>query len=345
MQQQHADGQHWQPVLRDLLVRDPATPGQKFGSCGSLPPTHVVIDDIWMIDDNNHNASVDLNAGRLGGVQAWCDDSRDFMNFVAHVLPGIKREETAEAKASASAPWHLKWTPSGEGVDTKVIGLGHSFGGNGLVQAAHARPDLFHALFLIDPMVPPQVVPEADGKRDPVTEFPLTAVTIRRRTTWASRAAARAAMRDSPFMKPWADAMVDLWVSHGLVPVDYAKPDGEVTLATPAWCEAAVFTEPTDVGRGWDKFAQLPMPVATLMADYPTATLGEPNTHEMVWRPRLARTERVLDAGHLVSAGAGRRQGGGWGRCDVTLEQGWDSRARVRALQDRSRLESEALDP
>jgi len=256
----------------------------------------VIIDDIWMIDDNNHNASVDLNAGRLGGVQAWCDDSRDFLNFVAHVLPGIKAAENAQA------PWHLKWTPTGEGRDTKVIGLGHSFGGNGLVQAAHARPDLFHALFLIDPMVPPQVVPEADGKANPVREFPLTTVTIRRRTTWPSRADAYKAMRNSPFMKPWDEDMVQLWVSHGLVPVDPSKPDGPVTLATPAWCEAAVFTEPTDVGRGWDKLAELDIPVATLMANYPSATLGEPNTHEMVWRPKLARTERALDAGHLVSA-------------------------------------------
>jgi hypothetical protein len=146
-------------------------------------------------------------------------------------------------------------------------------------------------------------------------------------------------MRDSPFMKPWADSMVDIWVSHGLVPVDPAQPDGEVTLATPAWCEAAVFTEPTDVGRGWDKLVHLPMPVATLMANYPSATLGEPNTHEMVWRPKLARTERVLDAGHLVlqekpdkAADALWRflttlSSGEWGTSSAEIRREWDTLA------------------
>lgn len=253
-----------------------------------------------MIEDNNHGASVDLNAGKLGGVQAWCDDSRDFLNFVSHVLPGIK---AAEARGE-DASWHLKWTSAEAGAEHKVqvIGMGHSFGGNGLVQAAHARPDLFKALFLVDPMVPPQIVPEADGLAYPAREFPLTAVTIRRRANWPSREAAREANRNSPFFSTWDKSMFELWVSHGLVPVDPGSPDGEVTLSTPYWCEAAVFTEPTDVGRGWDKFALLPMPVGTLMAKEPNATLGEPNTHEMVWRPPLARTERLLDAGHLVSS-------------------------------------------
>lgn len=285
--------QHWHPVLRDILARDPRTPGAEFGTAAGLGvPTNVEIDDIWLLDDCNHAASVDLNAGRLGAVQAWRDDSRDVLNFVTHVLPGVYASE-------GKPGWHLKWTDSASSTP-KVIGIGHSFGGNALVQAAAARPDLFEGLFLVDPMTPPHYVPYERWKKEGQAVYALSAGAVRRRTTWPSRAEAAKIMRAQPFYAAWDQAVFDLYVAHGLVPVDYGKPDGEVTLATPSWCEAAVFTEPEGVAHGWMALAKLECPVGFVMANIPVATYGEEKTRDMVWRPPRARNERFPDAGHLV---------------------------------------------
>lgn len=258
-------------------------------------PTNVEIDDIWLIDDNNHGASVDLNAGRLGPVQAWRDDSRDVLNFVSHVLPGIYASEERPG-------WTLKWTdPSSSSKTPKVIGIGHSFGGNALVQAAAARPDLFEGLFLVDPMTPPHYVPYERWKKEGIPVYALSAGAVRRRTHWPSRKAAAEAMGKQPFYAAWDPATFALYLDHGIVPVDYNKPDGPVTLATPGWCEAAVFTEPEGVAHGWMALPKLTCPVGFVMANVPIATYGEERTRDMVWRPPRARNERFRDAGHLVS--------------------------------------------
>lgn len=283
--------QHWHVVLRDVLARDPKLPGTKFGT--GLPlhhPTNIQFDDIWMIDDMNSNMSADLNGGLLGPVQLWSDDSRDFLNFVRHVLPG------ARALGDAPAPWHLKWTEAPDSPQP-VIGMGHSFGGNGLVQASNEFPGLFSALFLVDPMCPPHTVAVGSG----IAAYDLTAGALKRRDVWPSRDEARKAMRSSPFWGSWDDDTFEIWMSHGVIPLDYAKPDGPVTLAMPSWCEGAIFCEPKGFGQGWDKLANLPFPVGFLMANKPIATLGEVVTSEMVWRPRLARVEQVTDAGHLIT--------------------------------------------
>jgi hypothetical protein len=135
---------------------------------------------------------------------------------------------------------------------------------------------------------------------DPSKGFPLTMGALKRRAEWPSREAA-AAVRSSPLFKSWDDHAFDLWLSHHLVPVDPALPDGPVTLATPTWAEAATFSEPHAPARGWDKVAQLDLPVGFLMAEDEFWMCGEDVAHEMVWRPRRARNERVLGASHLVS--------------------------------------------
>ncbi|KAL1412834.1 hypothetical protein Q8F55_000583 [Vanrija albida] len=293
----HANGlhkEHWHPILHDILAR-PAAATEAFGTLAPLTGGQVTIDEIWLLDDTNHGASVDLNAGRLGAAQSWVDDSRDVLNFVQHVLPRVDDD----------AGWQLRWgAATGAGRPRTVIGLGHSFGGNGLVQAAHARPDLFSGLFLVDPMTPNHFVNHDDAVRNPLQSYYMVPAAMRRRDIWPSRAEAYKALRDSPFFAPWADSIFDLYMTHGIVPVDYSKPDGAVTLATPAWCEAAVFCEPGGPGIGWAKLKSLSMPVAFAMAGDTSATSGPGKgpgrTHEMVWRAALSRNEIIVDAGHLV---------------------------------------------
>jgi hypothetical protein len=98
----------------------------------------------------------------------------------------------------------------------------------------------------------------------------------------------------------------DLWLSHGLVPfTGNGSSNDAVQLATPKWGEAAVFAETEGLGLGWDKLAEVQVPVGFVMAGDATATDGEETTREMVWRPPFCANERFMDAGHLVSDLAG----------------------------------------
>lgn len=276
--------------MRDIITKPSAARGLSFGT--GQPLKHNVdaqIDDIWMVDDLHHGVSVDLNAGRLGDVQSWEDTGRDILNFVEHVLPTV----------AATSPWELEWTANGKG--PKVIGVGHSFGGSAMVHAAHARPDLFEALFLVDPMVHPLFVPRYSYYARPVEGYLLSQVALKRRDIWPSSAAARQKLRGSAFFKPWDDEQFDVYMVRGIVPVDSANPDGPVTLATPSWCEAAVFTEPDACARGWDKLPNLDIPIGWLMAGDSVSTRGDEITQEMCWRSPRSRNERIMDSAHLVS--------------------------------------------
>jgi hypothetical protein len=132
------------------------------------------------------------------------------------------------------------------------------------------------------------------------TSFFRPVVTLRRRASWGSMSEALA-VRSSPFFSSWHDEMFKVWETHHLVPAHTSTEGGRVTLATPPWAEAAVFTEPTGLGEGWDALPHLQIPVGFLMAGDASSTMGEEITRELVSRPPLAVNERLMDAGHLVS--------------------------------------------
>ncbi|BEI81548.1 hypothetical protein CcaverHIS002_0207080 [Cutaneotrichosporon cavernicola] len=286
----HANGlqkEHWIPMMADLLAREPGTAGSEFGTGAALKGTNVAVNDVWMLDDTHHAASVDLNAGRLGPAHSWSDTARDVINFIEHVLPAVQAAE-------GEAPWQLAWNDKTAGrTAPQVVGIGHSYGASALVQAANSRPELFSSLFLVEPMCVPLMV------NFPDKGYPLTAGALKRRSHWPSREDA-AAVRTNPLFKTWDEGVFKTWLSHSLAPSDPAQPDGAVELATPTWAEAAVFSDPHSTLRGWDQLPNLEMPTGFLMAGDEVWMAGEKLAGEMVWRSKRARNERIMDATHLL---------------------------------------------
>lgn len=283
--------------MYELLAMESQTNGLVYGTTS---PTRndvpVVIDDIWLFDDCTHGSSVDLNDGIIGPAQTWEDTGRDILNFVPHVLPGVKQT------LSQDLGWQLPWLPEGAAQLIPVTGMGGSFGGTGQICAAHARPDVFEAIFLVDPMCPPREVWTLEWvEREGIDKTVFRARdSLKRRDTWVCRQAAREALTATPFFQRWDTRTLELIITHGLVPVDPSEPNGPVTLATPGFQECAVFVEPTAAARAWDRLSTLQVPTAFLMAGDPERTLGEAVTQELVWRPPLARNERLVGTGHLV---------------------------------------------
>jgi hypothetical protein len=142
------------------LVTSTGANNGKFGDTDSTLPsilTSTRIDEIWFLDDYHHGQSMDLNKGLIGPVHSWLDGGRDVANFIKHILPSTDRSDISETLS-----WDGNSPPS---TARKVIGLGHSVGGNAMyvgrdsmkltsrVRAAQLYPELFHALFLVEPMV------------------------------------------------------------------------------------------------------------------------------------------------------------------------------------------------
>lgn len=80
------------------------------------------------MDDYHHGQSIDLNKGLIGEIHSWVDGGRDILNFIQHVLP--PSPATSGEPGSGSGSETLPWRSQGGG--RKVVGLGHSVGGNAM---------------------------------------------------------------------------------------------------------------------------------------------------------------------------------------------------------------------
>ncbi|KAL8306009.1 hypothetical protein RB597_003361 [Gaeumannomyces tritici] len=159
---------------------------------------------IWIADMAWQGVSGALNEGRLGSDPSWSDASRDMLHMV-----NVFRAE----------------------MPRPLVGVGHSFGGAIVANAAFMHPRLFEALVLMDPVlmhfrsIEPQVV--GGGPQ---------VASAARRDLWPSRRDAEASFRRSPFYRTWDPRALDAWCRHGLRDCPTAlypdAPAGSVTLAT-----------------------------------------------------------------------------------------------------------------
>lgn len=88
-----------------------------------------------------------------------------------------------------------------------IIGIGHSMGGNNLINLALVHPRLLDSLILIDPVIQPEfnydVVKSAKAS-------------VRRRQHWASQHAAEESFAKSRFYAAWDPRVLALWNKHGI---------------------------------------------------------------------------------------------------------------------------------
>ncbi|GMK57473.1 hypothetical protein CspeluHIS016_0403070 [Cutaneotrichosporon spelunceum] len=298
----HANGmlkEDYHPLLEALFS---SSPDAQFGSRVPLPGGVAAVNDVFLLEDTMHGVSVDLNAGRLSSLHSWADLARDLQNFLRHCMPALDEEPG----------WALEWKEERE--RRQVFAVGHSFGGNASVQAAAVSPELFEGLFLIEPMTNP-----TGANNSPARHYFVQGLTLKRRDTWPSREAARA-NRANPMMSKFPDATFDLWLSQSLVPTARG-----VTLATPPWCEAVVFSDCRSPQRGWDLLPSLTMPVGFVTAEDASWIGGAEIAAEMTSRPPRARNERTR-AGHVAVQEDPVGIGQALGRYLATVRAGvWDS--------------------
>lgn len=131
-----------------------------------------------------------------------------------------------------------------------LVGIGHSFGGAAIVNAALFSPRLFTAVVLLDPVISRYSSTPGDIKNSPA------AMSIHRRDVWPSRQVAAQSFKKSPFYQSWDERVLKLWLEYGLVPANTTalsdnqqkpqSPDGEaVTLATTKHQEVFTYLRPS----------------------------------------------------------------------------------------------------
>ncbi|MFM7894111.1 MAG: alpha/beta fold hydrolase [Actinomycetota bacterium] len=92
----------------------------------------------------------------------------------------------------------------------RLVGVGHSMGGAGLVMAALREPQLFAALVLFEPIIFP---PESRARAREAN--PLAEITRRRRRTFSDFDAARANFAAKPPLNSLHPEALDAYVRHG----------------------------------------------------------------------------------------------------------------------------------
>jgi len=180
------------------------------------------IRNIFISDVSHQGYSSVLNESVLGNDPSWWDAPRDLFNLVNHFRKDFVRP---------------------------IIAIGHSMGGNNLINLSLMHPRLFTTMLMIDPVVARKASPRGNW-----TPAQMSSI---RRDRWPTRKAALEAFKRSKFYQTWEPRVLELWVEHGLrdLPTKiydntaesrpYEPMEKEVTLRTPKHQEVFTFLRPT----------------------------------------------------------------------------------------------------
>lgn len=127
------------------------------------------------------------------------------------------------------------------GEEKITLGLGSSFGGI-VTAATQARHDLYRRVVMLDPPLHPneEMVKRVGLEGQVVISSEregLVEQTLKRRSVWPSRDAAREAWADKPLFAPWQDEAFDIYLNEGMGDAE----DGTVYLKCDPTVEAHIF--------------------------------------------------------------------------------------------------------
>ncbi len=153
-----------------------------------------------------------------------------------------------------------------------IVGVGHSMGGHCIIQAAHAEPDRFTRLVLVDPVV---MAPEFYQTQKPEHSTWLDENGVhpvaRRKNNFADADAMFANFQGRGSYGLWREDVLRDYCQYGLLP----DPDGPgCVLACPPDVEAAVYMGSASENL-YDRVGEIKIPVKILRAKERDATRQE----------------------------------------------------------------------
>jgi len=167
---------------------------------------------------------------------------------------------------------------------SSLVGVGHSIGGTLVARAAIERPDLFHGLVLIEPII----FPPPHARR----ELPLAVLTERRRAVFPDRQAAYDSFAERSF-RAWDPEVLAAYVDYGFED----SANGWALKCRPE-VEADTYREGANHDT-WEHLRELEMPV-TIIAGADSDTHREPYLGALAAQFVDARVIVVERASHFV---------------------------------------------
>jgi pimeloyl-ACP methyl ester carboxylesterase len=142
-----------------------------------------------------------------------------------------------------------------------VIGVGHSLGAVATMYAAVARPELFRALVLVEPVfLTPQILQLAAAHPEKMAKQPFVLRAQNRRSRWPSRQAAFDRFRGKQVFERWSDEALWDYVNGGV----HEDETGEFVLTYPREWESRIYGRPPLTV--WEKLPQVTQPMLGLRA-------------------------------------------------------------------------------
>jgi len=129
-----------------------------------------------------------------------------------------------------------------------LVGVGHSFGGNIIINLSYLHPRLLSHLVMLDPVLSRF---RAEG---PAYGFAPMQLSSHRRDLWPSRRDAEAAFRKNRMFSTWDPRVLDAWLRHGIrdTPTKLYPEPGKATLATTKHMEVFTYYRPLAQAVGAD---------------------------------------------------------------------------------------------
>ncbi|KAK2790548.1 hypothetical protein FQN52_005567 [Onygenales sp. PD_12] len=189
---------------------------------------------IWIADVAHQGNSGVLNENVLGNDPSWFDHPRDLLHFI-----NLKRAE----------------------MPRPIFGVGHSMGGNNLINLALMHARLITSLVLMDPVVHRLEISHRDHSfHTKSNNIPTTtAASSHRRDIWPSRSTAAELLKKNKFYQTWDPRVLDRWIQYGLrelptalhpLPPNTSPTDEKpVTLTTSSHQEVFTFSRPNYTGN------------------------------------------------------------------------------------------------
>ncbi|KAK0709745.1 Alpha/beta hydrolase family-domain-containing protein [Lasiosphaeria miniovina] len=175
----------------------------------------VRVRGIWIADVAWQGQSGIINDEHLGNDPSWTDHARDLLLMVNKFRSAMVRP---------------------------LIGVGHSFGANIIVNLALLHPRLLSSLVLLDPVL------SHFARAGPAYGYMPMKQSAYRRDRWPSRAEAAAGFRRNAFYSTWDPRALEALIEHGLR--DDGGDDGRVTLTTSKHMECFTYYRPK--AQGYD---------------------------------------------------------------------------------------------
>ncbi|KAK3941613.1 alpha/beta-hydrolase [Diplogelasinospora grovesii] len=178
--------------------------------------THGIrVRGIWIADVAHQGQSGIINEDKLGNDPSWLDHARDLLLMTNHFRGQMPRP---------------------------MVGVGHSFGANIIVNLALLHPRLLNSLILLDPVL------SNFRNIGPKYGFGPLQQSAVRRDLWPSREEAVASFKRNRFYQTWDPRVLECWNKHGLRDIPTALyPDakpGSVTLTTSKHQECFTYYRP-----------------------------------------------------------------------------------------------------